>query len=76
MAACKILRRDNYCGGVKEYIEHLAWLLLLRFLDPQEEIWQTGAALEGKTNQRILDSERRLAPLRGGCRRQTSTGGW
>jgi len=22
--ACKILRRDNHCGGVMEYIEHLA----------------------------------------------------
>lgn len=35
--ACDILRRDNNCGGVMEYIEHLAWLLFLRFLDAQEE---------------------------------------
>ena len=43
--ACKILRRDNNCGGVMEYIEHLAWLLFLRFLDAQEDIWQTEALL-------------------------------
>ena len=55
--ACKILRRDNNCGGVMEYIEHLAWLLFLRFLDAQEDIWQTEAALEGKTYQRILESD-------------------
>lgn len=34
--ACKILRRDNNCGGVMEYIEHLAWLLFLRFLMPRK----------------------------------------
>jgi type I restriction-modification system DNA methylase subunit len=27
--ACDILRRDNNCGGVMEYVEHLAWLLFL-----------------------------------------------
>ena len=46
--ACNILRRDNNCGGVMEYIEHLAWLLFLRFMDAQEEIWQTEADLAGK----------------------------
>ncbi len=55
--ACKILRRDNNCGGVMEYIEHLAWLLFLRFLDAQEELWQSEAALEGKTYQRILEGD-------------------
>lgn len=26
--ACDILRRDNNCGGIMEYVEHLAWLVL------------------------------------------------
>jgi hypothetical protein len=38
--ACDILRRDNNCGGVMEYVEHLAWLLFLRFLDAQEKVWE------------------------------------
>jgi type I restriction enzyme M protein len=37
--ACDILRRDDNCGGVMAYLEHLAWLLFLRFLDVQEERW-------------------------------------
>ena len=44
--ACDILRRDNNCGGIMEYIEHLAWLLFLRFLDAQEEEWETQAKVE------------------------------
>jgi len=40
--ACDILRRDNNCGGVMEYVEHLAWLLFLRFLDAQETIRARG----------------------------------
>lgn len=23
--ACDVLRRDNDCGGIMEYVEHLAW---------------------------------------------------
>ena len=53
--ACDILRRDNNCGGIMEYIEHLAWLLFLRFLDAQEEEWETQASLEGRAYDRILD---------------------
>ncbi len=52
--ACDILRRDNNCGGVMEYIEHLAWLLFLRFLDAQEQIWEAEAAMEGRPYSRIL----------------------
>ena len=52
--ACDILRRDNNCGGVMEYIEHLAWLLFLRFLDAQEETWETEAALEGREYSPLL----------------------
>lgn len=29
------MRRDSNCGGVTEYLEHLSWLLLLKFLDDQ-----------------------------------------
>ena len=39
--ACDILRRDNNCGGVMQYVEHLAWLLFLRSLDPQEGNWES-----------------------------------
>jgi type I restriction enzyme M protein len=55
--ACDILRRDNNCGGIMEYIEHLAWLLFLRFLDAQEEEWETQASLEGRAYEPILDRE-------------------
>jgi len=57
--ACDILRRDNNCGGVMEYIEHLAWLLFLRFLDAQEEVWETETSLTGKAYIRILDGDLR-----------------
>ena len=57
--ACDILRRDNNCGGVMEYIEHLAWLLFLRFLDAQEEAWDVEYALAGKVYVRILDGDLR-----------------
>ena len=53
--ACDILRRDNNCGGIMEYIEHLSWLLFLRFLDAQEEEWETQAKLEGKPYQPIIE---------------------
>ncbi|MGY4707506.1 type I restriction-modification system subunit M [Candidatus Bipolaricaulota sp. J31] len=53
--ACDILRRDNNCGGIMEYIEHLSWLLFLRFLDAQEEEWETQAKVEGKTYRPIIE---------------------
>ena len=55
--ACDILRRDNNCGGVMEYVEHLAWLLFLRFLDAQEEEWEAQAKLAGRPYTRILDGD-------------------
>lgn len=57
--ACDILRRDNNCGGVMEYVEHLAWLLFLRFLDAQETIWAQEAEIDGKSYTRILDGNLR-----------------
>jgi type I restriction enzyme M protein len=57
--ACDILRRDNNCGGVMEYVEHLAWLLFLRFLDAQEEVWEAESALSGQSYERILDGDLR-----------------
>ncbi len=60
-SACDILRRDNNCGGVMEYVEHLAWLLFLRFLDAQEDIWEAEAALAGKPYERILEGNLRWA---------------
>jgi len=57
--ACDVLRRDNNCGGIMEYVEHLAWLLFLRFLDAQEEVWEAEAALAGRPYERILDGDLR-----------------
>ncbi|RTH15487.1 restriction endonuclease subunit M [Thermus scotoductus] len=53
--ACDILRRDNNCGGVMEYVEHLSWLLFLRFLDAQEDEWEAQAEIAGRPYTRILD---------------------
>ena len=53
--ACDILRRDNNCSGIMEYIEHLAWLLFLRFLDAQEEEWEAQAELEGRKYEPIIE---------------------
>jgi type I restriction enzyme M protein len=55
--ACDILRRDNNCGGIMEYVEHLAWLLFLKFLDSQEEEWETQRTLNGEKYHRILEGK-------------------
>lgn len=55
--ACDILRRDNNCGGVMQYVEHLAWLLFLRFLDAQEEEWAVEAELGGERYEPVLKEE-------------------
>lgn len=52
--ACHILRRDNNCGGVMEYVEHLAWLLFLRFLDAQKTIWAQEAQIHRRSYACIL----------------------
>lgn len=57
--ACDILRRDDNCTGVMEYVEHLSWLLFLKFLDDQEDEWETQYAVMGQKYQRILDGELR-----------------
>jgi type I restriction enzyme M protein len=57
--ACDILRRDNNCGGVMEYVEHLAWLLFLRFLDAQENVWEAENAVGQKPYARILENDYR-----------------
>ncbi|MBR8837877.1 MAG: N-6 DNA methylase [Stigonema ocellatum SAG 48.90 = DSM 106950] len=53
--ACDILRRDDNCGGVMEYVEHISWLLFLKFLDEQEEIFALEAELAGRSYQRVID---------------------
>ena len=57
--ACDILRRDNNCGGIMEYVEHLSWLLFLRFLGAQEEVWEAEAALADHPYEHILDGDLR-----------------
>lgn len=55
--ACDIMRRDNNCGGIMEYIDHLSWLLFLRFLDAQEAIFESEAAIAGRPYKSILDKK-------------------
>ena len=57
--ACDIMRRDNNCGGVMEYVEHLAWLLFLKFLDEQETIFEAEADLAGRPYTRIISGQYR-----------------
>jgi len=52
--ACDIMRRDNNCGGVMEYLEHLSWVLFLRFLDEQETIFEAEAGIARRKYTRIL----------------------
>src|SRR5213079_844196 len=59
MRACDIMRRDDNCGGVMEYVEHLSWLLFLRFLDAQEDIFEEEARIAGRSYARILGSKYR-----------------
>jgi type I restriction enzyme M protein len=40
-----------------EYVEHLAWLLFLKFLDSQEEEWETQRTLNGEKYHRILEGK-------------------
>jgi len=53
--ACDVLRRDNNCGGIMEYVEHLSWVLFLRFLDAQEEERETQAKLARGEYKPIID---------------------
>lgn len=53
--ACDIMRRDDNCGGIMEYVEHLAWVLFLKFLDDQETIFQQEAAIAGKAYTPIIE---------------------
>jgi type I restriction enzyme M protein len=57
--ACDVMRRDNNCGGVMEYVEHLSWVLFLKFLDDQEVIFASEAELRGRPHTRILDDHYR-----------------
>jgi type I restriction enzyme M protein len=57
--ACDILRRDNNCTGIMEYIEHLSWLLFLRFLDAQEDEWEKQAHIAGRPYTRIVAGDLR-----------------
>jgi type I restriction enzyme M protein len=57
--ACDILRRDDNCGGVMEYVEHIAWLLFLKFFDEQEVIFEQEAELAGRKYKRVIDKSYR-----------------
>lgn len=53
--ACDIMRRDNNCGGIMEYLEHLSWLMFLKFLDSQEGIFEAEASIAGRPYTRIIE---------------------
>jgi type I restriction enzyme M protein len=53
--ACDILRRDDNCGGAMEYVEHLSWLLFLKFFDEQEVIFESEAELVNRSYRRVID---------------------
>lgn len=55
--ACDIMRRDNNCGGIMEYVEHLTWVLFLKFRDEQETIFEAEAAIAGRKHSRILSNQ-------------------
>ncbi|MBI5446025.1 MAG: N-6 DNA methylase [Deltaproteobacteria bacterium] len=57
--ACDIMRRDNNCGGVMEYLEHLSWVLFLKFLDEEEGVFEAEAVLKGRNYTRILEGKYR-----------------
>ncbi len=57
--ACDIMRRDNNCGGIMEYVEHLSWVLFLKFLDDQETIFEDEARIAGKEYRPVIDREYR-----------------
>ncbi len=57
--ACDILRRDNNCGGVMEYVEHISWVLFLKFLDDQEEEFEARAEFAGRPYERTVAGEYR-----------------
>ncbi len=57
--ACNLLWRDNNCTSRLDYVEHIAWLLFLKFLDAQEEIWQAEAKLMGEDYEPLLPDDLR-----------------
>lgn len=57
--ACDILRRDNNCGGVMEYVEHLSWLLFLKFLDGQEDVFEQEAKSANRKYTRVISRQYR-----------------
>ena len=57
--AFDVMLRDNNCGGVMEYVEHLSWVLFLKFLDDQEDIFASEAGLRERQYTRILDDHYR-----------------
>jgi type I restriction enzyme M protein len=57
--ACDIMRRDDNCGGIMDYLEHLAWVLFLKFLDEQEKAFENEAAIDERPYQYIIDKKYR-----------------
>jgi type I restriction enzyme M protein len=56
---CDIMRRDNNCGGVMDYVEHLSWVLFLKFLDEQEKTFEQEAEIAGRPYEYIVEKKYR-----------------
>lgn len=57
--ACDIMRRDNNCGGIMDYLEHLSWVLFLKFLDEQEREFEQEAVIANRPYIYILEKKYR-----------------
>ena len=56
-----ILHKEAGCTTELDYTEQTSWLLFLKYLDGLEQDKAAEAALEGKSNQHILDEPYRWA---------------
>jgi type I restriction enzyme M protein len=52
--ACDIIRRDQNCSSIIDYVEHLTWLLFLKLLDQREKVREAEARLQGQEYTPII----------------------
>ncbi len=52
--ACDIIRRDQNCSSIFDYVEHLTWLLFLKLIDQRENILEVEARLQGQEYTPII----------------------
>ncbi|WP_047862399.1 N-6 DNA methylase [Archangium gephyra] len=57
--ACDIMRRDNNCGGAMEYLEHLTWLLFLKFIDEPDPASSSSQRRSHRNSKLLIDGKYR-----------------